>query len=138
MRKDGQYSHLSTRPSAERLPGYSEQEALDTLGYYHANGNNDDPLVQFEFQEIKASIEEEKIQNQTNWFDLFRTPGNRRRMRVILAIAVFSQWSGNGLMSVPRRFTDTELLIYESGSQLILSVLALFLFVFDRRNGDLT
>ena len=26
-----------------------------------------------------------------------RTPGNRKRLMIIFALAVFSQWSGNGL-----------------------------------------
>jgi len=33
------------------------------------------------------------------WKSLFATKGNRRRLRVIVAIAFFSQWSGNGLLS---------------------------------------
>ncbi|KAI0044057.1 hexose transporter [Auriscalpium vulgare] len=76
-----------------------EEEALDILAYYHASGNREDPLVQFEFEEIKTAIAEEKIQKQTGWLDLLRTPGMRRRMRIIIALALFSQWSGNGLVS---------------------------------------
>ncbi|KAH8111990.1 hexose transporter [Phellopilus nigrolimitatus] len=76
-----------------------EDEALQVLAYYHANGNAEDPLVQFEYEEIRAAIENEKIQKQTGWLQLVRTPGNRRRMRIIVAIAFFSQWSGNGLIS---------------------------------------
>lgn len=74
-----------------------EQEALRILAYYHANGNEQDPLVQFEFDEIRTAIDGEKVQKQTGWLQLFATPGNRRRMRIIIAIAFFSQWSGNGL-----------------------------------------
>ncbi len=33
------------------------------------------------------------------WRALVATPGNRRRMRIIVALAFFSQWSGNGLVS---------------------------------------
>jgi Sugar (and other) transporter len=33
------------------------------------------------------------------WKALFTTPGNRKRMRIIIALAFFSQWSGNGLVS---------------------------------------
>ena len=33
------------------------------------------------------------------WMSPISTPGNRRRMRIIVAIAFFSQWSGNGLAS---------------------------------------
>ena len=33
------------------------------------------------------------------WKSLFSTVGNRKRMRIIIALAFFSQWSGNGLVS---------------------------------------
>jgi hypothetical protein len=34
-----------------------ETQALKTLAYYHADGDENDPLVQYEFEEIKAQIE---------------------------------------------------------------------------------
>ena len=34
-----------------------ETQALKTLAYYHADGDEQDPLVLFEFNEIKAGIE---------------------------------------------------------------------------------
>ena len=74
-----------------------DQEALRILAYYHANGNEQHPLVLFEFDEIRNALESEKIQKQTGWLQLIATPGNRRRMRIAIAIAFFSQWSGNGL-----------------------------------------
>ena len=77
-----------------------EQEALQILAYYHANGNEQDPLVQFEFDEIRNALEVERVQKQTGWLQLIATPGNRRRMRIAIAIAFFSQWSGNGLAYV--------------------------------------
>ncbi|KAF8966491.1 hypothetical protein BDZ97DRAFT_1756625 [Flammula alnicola] len=42
---------------------------------------------------------EEEINNSTSYWSLFTVPGNRKRMRIILGVAVFSQWSGNGLVS---------------------------------------
>lgn len=77
-----------------------DEQALNTLAYYHADGNAEDPLVKFEFQEIKAAIEFDKtVASNVGWKALFVTPGNRKRMRIIVAIAFFSQWSGNGLAS---------------------------------------
>ncbi|KLO08006.1 hexose transporter [Schizopora paradoxa] len=76
-----------------------EEEALNTLAYYHADSNTEDPLVQFEYQEICTAIAEEKLQNKTGWLELVKTTGNRKRMRIIIAIAFFSQWSGSGLIS---------------------------------------
>ncbi|KAA1470430.1 hexose transporter [Dentipellis sp. KUC8613] len=75
-------------------------EALRTLAYYHASGNEKDPLVEYEFEEIKAADAlDREINANVGWLSLVRTPGNRKRMRIIVAIAFFSQWSGNGLIS---------------------------------------
>ncbi|TFY79603.1 hypothetical protein EWM64_g4410 [Hericium alpestre] len=77
-----------------------DAEALRILAYYHARGNEKDPLVEFEYGEIKAA---DKLDHEVNanvgWLSLVKTPGNRKRMRIIIAIAFFSQWSGNGLIS---------------------------------------
>lgn len=75
-------------------------QALKTLAYYHADGNEQDPLVQYEFEEIKAAIAlDREVAATVGWTTLFATPGNRKRMRIIIALAFFSQWSGNGLVS---------------------------------------
>lgn len=77
-----------------------ESQALQTLAYYHADGDETDPLVLFEFNEIKAGIELDRtVAANVGWKSLVQTPGNRRRMLIIVAIAFFSQWSGNGLVS---------------------------------------
>lgn len=76
-----------------------EAQALKVLAYYHANGNQDDPLVEYEFSEIKAAIQlDREASANVGWLSLVKTPGNRRRMRIIVALAFFSQWSGNGLV----------------------------------------
>ncbi|KZT56004.1 general substrate transporter [Calocera cornea HHB12733] len=77
-----------------------EEKALKILAYYHGRGNEQDPLVQFEYNEIREAIElDREIAKTIGWTTLFATPGNRRRMRIIIALAFFSQWSGNGLVS---------------------------------------
>ncbi|KAJ1302471.1 hypothetical protein OPQ81_002789 [Rhizoctonia solani] len=76
-----------------------EEQARQILVRWHAGGKEEDPLVAFEFNEIKEALSLESEAAKVTWLDLFRTPGNRRRMRIIIAIAVFSQWSGNGLIS---------------------------------------
>ncbi|KIJ54573.1 hypothetical protein M422DRAFT_240639 [Sphaerobolus stellatus SS14] len=73
-----------------------EEEALKTLAYYHAQGDVHDPLVQYEYRQIQTSIKQD---SSVGWKDLISTPGNRRRMMVIVALAFFSQWSGNGLVA---------------------------------------
>ena len=56
--------------------------------------------MQYEFEEIKAAIDlDRQVAASVGWKTLFATVGNRRRMRIIIALAFFSQWSGNGLVS---------------------------------------
>jgi MFS family permease len=74
------------------------EEARAVLVKYHANGNEEDALVQLEFAEMQAVIEAETA-NKTPWRALIATPGNRRRLLIIVMLGLFSQWSGNGLIS---------------------------------------
>ncbi|EKM58043.1 uncharacterized protein PHACADRAFT_252012 [Phanerochaete carnosa HHB-10118-sp] len=77
-----------------------ETQALRTLAHYHSDGDETDALVLYEFNEIKAGIELDRtVTSNVGWSALWSTPGNRRRMTIIIAMAFFSQWSGNGLVS---------------------------------------
>ncbi|KAH7106336.1 hypothetical protein BKA62DRAFT_611906 [Auriculariales sp. MPI-PUGE-AT-0066] len=77
-----------------------DQEAIQILARYHANGDTRDALTLFEYTQILAAIRLEKeINHQTSYLTLFKTPGNRRRMLIVIGIGLFSQWSGNGLVS---------------------------------------
>jgi hypothetical protein len=77
-----------------------DAEALKTLAYYHADGDESDGLVRYELEEIKAAIDFDRtVASNVGYKSLFSTVGNRKRMRIIIAIAFFSQWSGNGLVS---------------------------------------
>jgi hypothetical protein len=77
-----------------------DAEAISILGKYHANGNTSDPLVVLEYQEIReAMILEKEIAGETSYLSLFKSTGNLKRMRIIIALGFFSQWSGNGLFS---------------------------------------
>lgn len=77
-----------------------DEQAIHTLAKYHCGGDLDDPLVAFEYDEIKEALRVEKAANaESTYKSLFVTKGNLKRMRIIIAIAFFSQWSGNGLVS---------------------------------------
>ncbi|CCO29585.1 Lactose permease [Rhizoctonia solani AG-1 IB] len=77
-----------------------DAEAIEILGKYHANGNTADPLVVLEYQEIReALILEKEMAGEVSYFTLFKSIGNLKRMRIIIALGFFSQWSGNGLFS---------------------------------------
>jgi len=108
-----------------------EDEALRTLAYYHANGNANDPLVQYEFEEIKTAIDFDKnVASNIGWIALFKTPGNRRRMRIIVALAFFSQWSGNGLVSYYLNKVFIAIGITDNSTQLLINgILNIFNFV---------
>ncbi|KAH7350042.1 MFS transporter [Plectosphaerella cucumerina] len=74
-------------------------EALDILVKYHANGNRDDPFIHAEYAEIQQTIRLEHVVDETGWMVFFQTPGNRKRLLLIILTSFFSQCSGNGLVS---------------------------------------
>jgi hypothetical protein len=65
----------------------------------HAQGDEDDELVNVEFDEIQQTIELEKQFEGNSWSELWSTPGNRHRSIILISIGFFSQWSGNGIVS---------------------------------------
>ncbi|KAF2735850.1 hexose transporter protein [Polyplosphaeria fusca] len=75
------------------------EQALKVLAYVHAEGNPDDEVVQLEYEEIKETLAIEKEAEQTGWLELFKTKGNRHRLLILMSAGLFSQWSGNGLVS---------------------------------------
>ncbi|KAE9404243.1 hexose transporter [Gymnopus androsaceus JB14] len=99
-----------------------EEQALQTLAYYHADGNINDPLVQYEFNEIKAALDFDRhVAANVGWKSLFSTPGNRKRMRIIIAIAFFSQWSGNGIASYYLNAILTDIDVTNPTIQLLIN-----------------
>lgn len=74
------------------------EPALNVLAKYHANGQTDDPLVQWEYHEIASAIERE-VSVKSSYLDFLKTPGNRRRLVVILTISVGTNWVGNSLIA---------------------------------------
>ncbi|KAF2022379.1 general substrate transporter [Aaosphaeria arxii CBS 175.79] len=75
-------------------------DAFGVLSKYHANGNRNDAFVQKEFHEIQETIKRETQNSRdTEWMTLLRTPGNRKRVLLIILVSFYSQASGNGLVS---------------------------------------
>ena len=100
----------------------TDQQALHTLAYYHADGNETDPLVLFEYNEIKAAVAlDREVAANVSWSSLYSTPGNRKRMTIIIAIAFFSQWSGNGLVSYYLNQVFDTLGITDATTQLLIT-----------------
>jgi MFS family permease len=70
------------------------EEALNILGKYHANGDLYHPTVQYEFHEIKETLRIEfQYQKSSSYLDFFRTRGNRYRLMLLASLGLFSQWS---------------------------------------------
>lgn len=78
-----------------------ESQAVRILAQYHTDGGDErDPLVTYEMAQIRHSLNlERQFTSGKSYLRCFSTPGNRLRMFTIIWIAVFSQWSGNGLVS---------------------------------------
>lgn len=73
-------------------------EARKIFAQQHANGDENDPLVAVEVDEVVRAIENERA-NATGWSALWSTKGNRWRMWVVLHTAAGAQLNGSGIVS---------------------------------------
>ncbi|KAL3427158.1 MFS sugar transporter [Phlyctema vagabunda] len=76
-----------------------DDEAFDILVKYHAEGDRDSLIVRAEMAQIKATITTELQAAKLSWADMFRTGGMRRRVFITSFMGLFTQWSGNTLIS---------------------------------------
>lgn len=68
------------------------EKAMQILTKYHANGDPEDKLVAYEYQEICHAIQLEEESKRTKYSDFVKTPGNRRRLLVLLTLATGTNW----------------------------------------------
>jgi hypothetical protein len=68
-----------------------EEAALDLLAKYHANGDREDEVVQFEFREIVGTIEMEIAAKKTRWRELIKGRGNLWRAGIMI-VGYLSLW----------------------------------------------
>lgn len=61
------------------------------------------------------------VASDAGWKSLVATPGNRKRLRIIVALAFFTQWSGNGLVSGYLNKVFNQIGITRSSTQLLLN-----------------
>jgi MFS family permease len=80
--------------SRDRAP-----EALNILAKYHAAGDTQSPLVVREMSEIVETIRMEQEAQATRWSTLVATPGNRKRLFIVVCLGAFAQWNGIGVVS---------------------------------------
>ncbi|KAH8701536.1 general substrate transporter [Talaromyces proteolyticus] len=78
------------------------EEALAFLVKYHGEGDLQDPVVQFEYNEIQRTLSAEKstAHSLISFLrELATGPGNRRRLFIMIWAAICSQMSGNAFVS---------------------------------------
>lgn len=75
------------------------EEAFDILVKYHAEGDRDSVFVKAEMAQIKTTLAAEMEGKKQSWINLFKHAGMRRRLFVTAFLGLFTQWSGNTLIS---------------------------------------
>lgn len=76
------------------------EEARQILCKYHANGAQEDALVEFEYQEIEAALAFERaVADRSSYKAFVQTKGNRHRLWILISLGFLSQWVGMGVVS---------------------------------------
>lgn len=72
-------------------------KALQVLAKFHANGDVNDKLVQYEINEIEETIvREREAAKSTGFMSFFGTKGNMHRLFICVIVGFMIQWAGNG------------------------------------------
>ncbi|KAF3904212.1 hypothetical protein ABW21_db0203243 [Orbilia brochopaga] len=75
------------------------EEAHAFFVKYHAEGDANSELVKAEIAQVQTAIKLELEAANLGWRELFRTRGNIRRSIITGFLGLFTQWSGNTLIS---------------------------------------
>ncbi|KAL2841718.1 general substrate transporter [Aspergillus pseudoustus] len=98
------------------------EDARKVLADLHAGGDQTSPLVNLEVEEIHGAIVAEKEASASaSYLDMLKTPGNRHRLMITISLGVFSQWSGNGVVSYYLSMVLDTVGITETRDQLLIS-----------------
>lgn len=80
-----------------------KEEAHAMLVKYHGDGNAEDPVVMFEYEDITRTLDAEQEAASQGVIATARefvgTPGNRKRVAILIWAAICSQMSGNAFVS---------------------------------------
>jgi MFS family permease len=74
-------------------------EAHVILAKYHAEGDMESEFVKAEMAQINTTIKIEYESSKRSWMDILSTGGMRRRCLITAMLGLFTQWSGNTLIS---------------------------------------
>ncbi|KAF2649201.1 hexose transporter-like protein [Lophiostoma macrostomum CBS 122681] len=75
------------------------EEAYQILVHYHAEGDPDSDFVKAEMAQIETTIKIEIEHSKRSWWEMVSSPGMRRRVIIGSFLGLFTQWSGNTLIS---------------------------------------
>ncbi|KAE8454689.1 hypothetical protein EG329_000312 [Mollisiaceae sp. DMI_Dod_QoI] len=75
------------------------EEAEAVLIKYHAEGDADSILVKAEMAQISSTIKIEMDNSKQSWWNMVSTPGMRRRTFISCFLGLFTQMSGNTLLT---------------------------------------
>jgi len=99
------------------------EEARKIISTYHAGGDDNAPLLNYEMLEIETAITAEKTaKHSSSYADMSRTKGNRWRLAISVSLAIFSQWSGNGVVSYYLSLVLTTVGITGATDQLLINL----------------
>ncbi|KAJ4298141.1 hypothetical protein N0V90_006040 [Kalmusia sp. IMI 367209] len=74
-------------------------EARKMLLYYHAEGREDDQLVEMELRQIGAALQLEKESKTLSWGTMLKSRANRKRFGICISVALLTLWNGQGVIS---------------------------------------
>jgi len=76
------------------------EEGLAIMAKYHGDGDENSPLVQLQYHEIREQMA--LFRDENPWWDfreLVNTRGARYRLYMVIGMSFFGQWSGNNVVS---------------------------------------
>lgn len=76
-----------------------QEEAYHILIKYHAEGDLHSEFVRAEMAQIESTIRIELEHSKRSWWEMLSTSGMRKRVLVGSFLGLFTQWSGNTLIS---------------------------------------
>ncbi|BGP48361.1 hypothetical protein JCM10450v2_004233 [Rhodotorula kratochvilovae] len=75
------------------------EEAKSWLIKYHGDGNPDDELVAFEYEEILVALQAEKEAQNEKWSNLLRSKANRYRLWLAAMMTIVPQLNGAAIIN---------------------------------------
>ncbi|KAK2812230.1 hypothetical protein FQN50_001588 [Emmonsiellopsis sp. PD_5] len=101
-------------------------EARAILTQYHANGDENHPLVQLEMAEMAESLRQEGMLTWRNFIDLrvlFKTRARRYRMMLNITFSWFGQFSGNNVASYYLPYLLENVGVTDTDTKLLLNII---------------